>query len=200
MDKKRKEISGLLYCTSLLESKTASMYERLAARTPLSLIRSLLMQMAHDSRKHADIFKGIFEEFKPEDKPTQDCERRLSQIWSVPDSFSKKIQNALSESDLLEIVQKLVPFETRMGEEYYVFVQAQTLTFMAKQIEQEYDVNIESVKGILESVINDEGKHQEMLKQIADILDTRNKKQERKDPLVRYQSPDSWMIPPSDAS
>jgi rubrerythrin len=201
MNNRQREITGFLYCTSLLESKTAALYEKLASKTSLPLIKSMLTQMAHDSRKHSDIFKGIYEELeKSVDKP-KDCQKRLSQIWSVPEEILHKIpKNPPSESELAEIVEKLVPFETRMGEEYYVLVQAKTLTFMTEQIEQDYGLSLRNVKGIFQSVIKDEEKHQDILTQVARMLKARKLEKQRKDPFVKYQSPDSWMVPPSQTS
>lgn len=76
-------------------------------------------------------------------------------------------------------------------EEYYILIQMQILKHLTKEINERYNVNLDDVKSVFESIIRDENHHLEIigtLKQLAEPLE----KDLDNTPAVRYQSPDNW--------
>ena len=85
--------------------------------------------------------------------------------------------------------------ESIMGEEYYVLVQLKTLQLMTQEINQLYNVNLESLKNIFTKIINEEEHHREILETIKTLLDRKEQPEADSAPSVRYQHPDSWTQP-----
>ena len=116
-------------------------------------------------------------------------------MWSIVSNFlneaKKKGKEKLSFRDLLP---KLNALESSIGEEYYIFVQMKTLQLMVKEINQLYNINLESIKKVFESIIKDEEHHRELLATIKDLISDKPKKHDNT-AKVKYQNPDSWISP-----
>lgn len=68
----------------------------------------------------------------------------------------------------------------------------QTLTFLMKEINQVYDINLNNLKSIFESIIKDEEHHREILDIVKELFAQKEKKEEDENPMVKYLNPDSW--------
>jgi rubrerythrin len=194
VNKAENDIVVLFRCSSILEKKTSALYMKIAEKTQLPLIKSHLLHIAHDSQKHSAIFEGISESIRKSKSKPKDCEKKLGQIWQVTQDLTREVASKpkMSEEETAQLVEKLAPIESFMGEEYYVLVQAKTLKFLTKEIRQIYSVNLEKVKYILEGVIRDEETHLE-LSTIKEILIKRELKRQDNVPEVKYQGPDAWI-------
>lgn len=53
--------------------------------------------------------------------------------------------------------------ESTVGEEYYILDQLETLEYMTREIRETYNVDLEDVKDILETIIRDEETHRELI-------------------------------------
>jgi len=83
--------------------------------------------------------------------------------------------------------------ERTVSEEYYILVQLKTLDYMTREIRETYNVDLEDMKDILETIIRDEEIHRELLAKMKKILVGKEKRAaEDEAPQVKYKSPDSW--------
>ena len=189
-------IHDLLACASLLEEKTHLLYMALADRVETPLVKSMLLQIVYDSKKHAAIFQGISQSLPKQKRKTGDCEKKLGEAWRIMNDLSKKIadeRRALFSTELTKLTGELTLLESSLGEEYYVLVQAETLHHMTKEINALYNINLSSVKETLQSVIEDEEHHRELLATIKETLEPKKEESEDRTPKVKYQSPDAWI-------
>ncbi len=190
-------IGKLISCLSLLEEKTHVLYRTLAENIDLPIVRSLMLMIARDSQKHSTALKNIGEAISPKGVKVEDCEKNIGVSWHSIEALQSEIsrKGKLTEGDLAGLSERLVVLESVVGEEYYVFVQLKTLQLMAKEINQNYDVDVESLKSIFTGIINDEEHHRGLIEKIKGILENRVKPKTLSAPDVRYQNPDAWIRP-----
>jgi rubrerythrin len=179
-------------CLSKLESNTALLYRSLSEKTETPLAKSLLFSIAQDSSKHSTLLQGVGDSIANIKVKTKDCAKNLGQIWLTIDNYLNEVNtkkvNELSIGDLYE---KLMAFESSLGEEYFVFVQMQTLQHLTAEINKLYNIDLDDVKSIFESIINDENHHIEILETLKELAKPIEKDLDNT-PMVRYQSPDNW--------
>jgi len=156
-------------CLSILEENTALLYGNLSDRVESpALIKSLLLSISQDSSKHSTLLKGIAESISKPKGKLGDCAKNLGDVWSTVSNCLDKVTNqGIDTLDFSQFLSVLNDLESSLGEEYYIFVQMKTLQFMVNEINQLYDINLESIKDIFEGIIRDEERHRE-------ILDTMN--------------------------
>jgi rubrerythrin len=63
---------------------------------------------------------------------------------------------------------------------------------MTREIRETYNVDLEDLKDILETIIRDEEIHRVLLSKMKKIIVGKEKQAEDKAPQVKYKSPDSW--------
>jgi len=154
-------IASFLSCLNLLENDVALLYEVLAAKVEQPLIKSLLSYIAIDSKKHAITIKGVSESIAKTKVKPQECEKTLGEIWHITGDFRKEIATIekITDDELPELSERLAVLEGLFGEEYHVFVQLKTLQLMAKEVGQIYNVNLEQLKHVFSTIIEDEERH-----------------------------------------
>ena len=186
-------IADFLLCASVLEEKTFRLYKSLSDKVEMPLVHSLLLYIAHDSQKHSAILKGIGESIsKSEKKP--DCKKRFADTGATIDRLQEEIaeEGKTNSLNIPSLVKKLTVLESTFGEEYYSLVQLKTLEYMEKEIRENYDVEVEDLKSIFETIIRDEELHSELLARMKKILSAEEEKKEPKAPMVKYTHPDAW--------
>lgn len=109
------------------------------------------------------------------------------------DEISRK--NRIFGEDLAKLSEKLTVLESLLGEEYYMFLQMNTLQFMMKEINQIYSIDLGSVKKLFTNIIRDEETHRELLETIRGMIEKKEKAKLDSAPAVCYQNPDSWNTP-----
>jgi rubrerythrin len=62
---------------------------------------------------------------------------------------------------------------------------------MTKEVREIYNVDLEDLKDVLETIIRDEETHRELLSKMKKIL-VGKEKQEDRTPKFKYQNPDAW--------
>jgi rubrerythrin len=194
MDEAQCDLADLLFCSNILEEKTATLYKIIAEKIQRPLVKSFLLHIAYDSQKHSAIFKGLSESIGKPSIKLKDCAKRLGQIWKMTESFTHELasKQRLSEERLAQMTVRLATLESGMGEEYYALVQAKTLRSMTRQIRQTCNVDLGNILHILEMIIKDEETHQRLLATIKTILARKEVRQEGNTPKVKYLNPDSW--------
>ena len=188
-----------LHCLSFLEENVSILYDNLSEMVKMPLIKSLLLSISKDSSKHSSLLKGVAYSISDSEKEPKDCAKRLGEVWSLVsrclDKVSGKEIHKLTFSKLFLMLSNL---ESSMGEEYYIFVQMKTLQLMIKDINQLYNINLDSIKKVFESIIGDEEHHREILATIKDIIGDKPITNENT-PKVKYHNPDAWIhsLPPT---
>lgn len=198
---KRDNIADSIWCDSVFEQRTYLLYKNLADRVDLPFIKSLLLHIAYDSRKHSAILNGISQSIGGSRVKAKDCEKRLSISWKVIDDISYEIaneKNALVGS-LSSLAKKLSLLESAMGEEYYALVQMKTLQAMTGVIRKSYNVDLEDLKDVFETIIRDEQTHLELLGKMKKFVAGQQMKKVDTAPAVRYENPDAWRRPVPDS-
>jgi hypothetical protein len=194
-----KVIAEYLSCLSILEENTALFYRHLSDKIESpALIKSFLLSISQDSSKHSTLIKGIADSIHDSKVKPKRCAKKLGDVWDAVNSLNEIAKEELTTLSFWELLSALDGLERSLNEEYYIFVQMQTLQFMVKEINQLYDINLESVKHVFEGIINDEERHRELLATIKNIIGESLTKHSNA-PKVKYQNPDAWIsyLPPT---
>jgi rubrerythrin len=193
---KQESVADFLHCASVLEERAYLLYKRLADKVDIPLVNSLMLHIAYDSRKHSVILKGISESIVKPKKQPKDCEKKLflGGPWNVIERLAKDIdkEKTIPKKNMSSLINKLMLLESTVGEEYYILVQLKTLQYLTKEIREIYNVDLEDLKDVLETIIRDEEIHRELLSKMKKILVGKEKQKEDKTPKFKYQNPDAW--------
>jgi len=189
--------ANYLLCLSILESNTAQLYRALSDQTEIPLAKTLLLNISLDSTKHSTILRGIVDSLTTSKKGVKDCRKKLGEIWRLVDTLRNDVARKQDGSKLEtpQIIDKLTFLESSLGEEYHVFVQMKNLEYLSKEINQLYNVNLESIRKIINSIIRDEDHHRELLSTIKDLLEKSEVSKFDNTPIVKFQNPDAWVQP-----
>jgi rubrerythrin len=198
---KRDAVADSLRCFGFLEEKTSLLYRNLAERVDLPFVRSLLLHIAYDSQKYSAVLLGIADTIGKSKTKTKDCQKRLGPTGRVIDDLAREISESstVSRESIPTLAQKLRRLESTAGEEYYVLTQLKTLQYLTKEVRETYNVDLEDLKDIFESIIRDEEVHAELLSRMIKFVVGDEKKTEKAEPAVKYLNPDAWsrMTPDS---
>lgn len=193
-----KTMASYISCLSMLEYNTALLYRSLSEKTENPLAKSLFLSITQDSSKHSTLLKGIGDSIAKSKVKTKDCAKNLGQIWLTVDNYLNEVKTKKEdELFIADLYEKLIALESDLGEEYYILVQMQTLQHLTKEINERYNINLDNVKSIFESIISDENHHIELLGTLKELAKPIEKDLDNT-PIVRYQSPDNWRnYPPN---
>ncbi len=190
-----KNITISIKCLSVLESKTASLYNSLSEKVELPLIKAMLKEISLDSKKHSTILHGVSQSLPKADWKPKDCQKILGPVLVAIDNLLEEVSKVknVTESNFEDLSKQLERLESTMGEEYFVFVQLKTLDLMSKEIGKIYNVNLSSLKGIFNEIIHDEEHHRQIIATINEFLAKKEQADRINTPLVRFQNPDAWI-------
>jgi hypothetical protein len=162
----------------------------------LPLINSLLLHIAFDSRKHSIILKGLSESIAKQKKQPRGCDKKLffGGTWTEIERLAGEIarKERIPRKHMASLVEKLMLLESTVGEEYYILVKLKTLEYMTREIREIYNVDLEDLKDILETIIRDEETHRDLLSKMKKILVREEKQTEDMAPAVKYKNPNAW--------
>ncbi len=189
-----KAMAKYISCLSILEENIALVYGSLSDRVEMPLIKTLFLSISQDSSKHSILLKGVASSISDTKDKVDDCKKNLGAIWGTVNYFLSKAEKKKGKDKLsfMDLLPKLNALESSIGEEYYIFVQMRTLKLLSKEINQLYNINLESIKKVFESIIKDEEHHREILADIRDIIVDNTAKSDNT-PIVIFQNPDSWI-------
>jgi hypothetical protein len=188
-----KTMAKYIISLSMLEDKSALLYKRLSDDAENPFAKSILLSISQDSSKHSALLQGIGSSISSVKISEKDCAKNLGQTWRTTVVFlDEAISSQGTKKSLEALYDKLVALESGFGEEYYVFVQMQTLEYLTKEINQLYNLSLDKVKGIFESIIKDEDHHRELLETLKEMGASKSKPHDYT-PIVRFQSPDRWI-------
>lgn len=163
------EIVRFLYCSGLFEKEVAKTYRHVAEITRDANVKCLLNYIADDSYKHAAMFKALSGYLTNVDKSVfEDCEKVLGSLWRNTAENSRRIwgESEISNQELLKLIDDLEKFEGFVAEEYLTVLNVKTIELMAR----ETGLNIEPYRMIFEWIIEDEKRHEQILKMVKDLI------------------------------
>jgi hypothetical protein len=184
-----KDLTGFIKCLSLFETNTARLYNELSDKVELPLIKSLLKEISLDSQKHAGLLQGVSESLPKTDWKPSECPAKLGEGRHLTEECYKEIakKKKIATTELPELLKHLEALESVMGEEYNVFVQLKTLELLSEEIKHIYNINLEGLKSIFISIMEDEQHHSELLTLVKNMVNQKDQEMMVEDPLLRYR-------------
>jgi len=193
---KQESIADFLRCASILEERAYLLYKSLADKVNLPLINSLLLHIAFDSRKHSIILKGISESIVKQKKQPRGRQKKLffGATWTTIERLAGEIatKERIPKEHMSSLIEKLMLLESTVAEEYYILTQLKTLEYMTREIREIYNVDLEDLKDILETIIRDEETHRELLSKMKKILVGKERQTKDIAPAIKYKNPNAW--------
>jgi hypothetical protein len=184
----RKAVAAFLFSLGVLEGRVFRLFRRISEKVESPLVRFSLLYLAFDNLKNSVILEELSRSLAISKVKTTDYERVLGEVWEIVEALSKeslKIERFTKEK-LLSLADKLAVIYT------VTLVQLKTLRFMSKEISETYDVDLETIKGILELVIEDEETDTQLLMAIKNLSAEREETMFIAAPVTKYANPDSW--------
>lgn len=197
-----KAFADYINCLSILENSAAQLYHALSNQTEIPLAKTLLLNIALDSTKHSTILRGISNSLAISKKDPKDCAKNLGDVWRTIDYLKREVTRTQdgNKLELSQLANKLSALESSLGEEYHVFVQMKNLEYLTKEINQFYNVKLDSIRKIINSIIRDEEHHRELLSTIKRLLSQGKTEDFDNTPMLRFQNPDAWTQTPNPAA
>jgi rubrerythrin len=178
---------------ALLEKELYQLYSSLSEKVEDISAKMLFSYIASDSLKHSTILVAIIEEVNGSKAREQDCDENIMYNRKVIKTLSNDLAKSerVSRDELISLIDTLVGFETLLFTEYKKAFHLEYSGFA----EYGRDKGHEADLNIFNLIVDDEERHQRILLAITDLCD--KKLSFRNDaPVVKYQSPDSWYVPP----
>ncbi len=169
LSKTKAKIAQYLYCSSILEENVATAYESFANRTQNLLIRPLLLFISYDSFKHSKILRKLSQNITKTEPTTEECERIFGKAWknAVTQAHRETLnKEKITDQELASLIDKMINFESFVGEEYLTVLQLKTLELAAK----DSGIDATGTNKILEWIIEDEERHEIILARIKIII------------------------------
>lgn len=186
-------IERQILALGLLEKELYQLYNNLSEKVEDLAAKSLFTYIATDSLKHSTILVTIIEEAGGSRVKEQDCDPTISYNIELIRTLSKDIskRQTIDREELISLIDTLVNFENLLYDEYSKAFCLQTtqLEEINRGKTEDSDLNI------FRLITDDENLHRRILSSIVNLCD---KKLDFKSntPIVKYQRPDSWYIPP----
>lgn len=162
------EIARFLYCSGVFEEEVAKTYGHLAEITVDMNVKCLLNYIANDSYKHAKMFKALSGHPVISGKSDfEDCEKALGSLWrNIMENSKMMRETETNNHRLLKLIDSLEKFEGFVAEEYLTVLNVKTIELMTR----ETGLNIEPYGMIFEWIIEDEKRHEQILKMIKNLI------------------------------
>ena len=188
MHRNRRTIAKFLFCLGVLEGKAYQLFGRISEKVELPRVKFSLLYVAYDSLKNSVILWELSKSFTMSEVKARDYERILGGVWKTVGSLSKEILKLekITRDDLVSFAGRLISVYALL------IVQLKTLRFMSKEISEAYDMDLETLEGILDLVIEDEETDARVLMALKDLSMEKPATVVDHAPLVKYTDPDRW--------
>lgn len=177
----------------LMERELYTLYINLSSKVEDLAAKTLFAYIASDSLKHSTVLVKILEEAGGSKLKEHDCNETIRYNIDLINTLSTDISRTkkINREDLLSIIDTLAGFETLLYDEYARAFHVDTAQLIENQDPDKNQPDL----SIFSLIVNDEDLHKQILLSIVNCFD---KKLDFKDnaPVVKYQSPDSWYVPP----
>lgn len=177
----------------LMERELYELYTNLSSKVEDLPAKTLFAYIASDSLKHSSVLVKIIEEAGGSKIKESDCDENIRYNIDLINSLSTDISRTkkIGREELLSVIDTLANFETLLFDEYAKAFRVDT----TQLIEDEDPDKNEQDLSVFSLIVKDEDLHKQILLSLVNMCD---KKMDFKDntPIVKYQRPDSWYVPP----
>jgi rubrerythrin len=161
-------VAGQLYCSIILEEKTAKAYKSYSERAENPLFKMLLLFIANDSFKHAKTLRSLCKCISKSPISAKECPKILGKAWKEATTFAEKESSKtgkLTNEELCAYIDDMISLENVMSEEYLAVLHLKIVQF------QTIGVNIGGFdfQKILGYIIEDEARHKVLLDRIRQL-------------------------------
>jgi rubrerythrin len=166
---KEKNLASFIHCSSLLEERVAKVYGNLANSVDDGLIKCLFKYIALDSNKHSEFFKLLSEWLNPgAGSSFEECREVWGKKWSDVMSDAERLlsKSKISSEEISLLIDGLERLEGAFAEEYLTILHVRLIEIVA----EERKIDLKYCKDILEWIIEDENKHEQILKTLKNLL------------------------------
>ncbi|PVX25565.1 MAG: hypothetical protein CW716_07775 [Candidatus Bathyarchaeum sp.] len=179
---------------AIIEKELFQLYTEIAQKAEDVSAKTLLSYIATDSLKHSTILAAIFDEVNGSKAKESDCDVNIRYNKQLIETLTKDISKTetISQEELISLIDTLCNFEELLYNEYkksFHLEYTQVTTGYKSQKDEEPELNIFNL------IVGDEERHQKILMSLV-ILCDRKLSFKQDAPVVKYQSPDSWYVPP----
>lgn len=178
---------------AIIEKELYQLYTNLSEKVEDLSVKTLFSYIATDSWKHSTILAKIMDEVDGQKVRENDCAANIIYNKNLIKTLSKDIENSerIGQEELISLIDTLTNFENLLFNEYKKAFHLEYSGF----IKDKPDKNDETDLNILTLIVGDEKRHKRILSSIITLCD--KKLSFKHDaPIVKYQNPDSWYIPP----
>jgi rubrerythrin len=173
--KDEKDLARFLQCSSILEARVAKAYKHLADRVKNTTAKFLLQHIIYDTFKHSDMLRGIGNTVARLKVNAEDCEGIWGEVWKalIEDSIRELSQkNKITNREFASHIDAMKKLESYFAEEYLTTLHARTI----KLIAQQHHIDLSSYTTILEWIVEDEKRHEQILTMINNIITKQRKR------------------------
>ena len=169
-----KDLGKFIYCSSLLEERIANAYGHIAELVDDRLIRGLLVFIARDSFKHGECLRMFGEWLSGS---VEVCLEECGEVWGetwktlMADAEKHLGKSKISREELASLVKGLMKLESFVAEEYLTVMHVKLIELMA----DEAKIDLENFRMLLEWIIEDEKRHEQILRMIENVLAEKEK-------------------------
>ncbi len=179
---------------ALIEKELFELYTNLLERVKDVTPKTLLSYIATDSLKHSTILAAIIAEVDGSKTKESDCDITILYNKGLIKTLSKDIarRSVISIDELISLIGTLAGFENLLFTEYKKAFHLEftgVKKYGSDMSKEDEELNIFTL------IVGDEERHQRILGEMAVLCD-RKLSFKRSAPVVKYQSPDSWYVPP----
>ena len=178
---------------ALMEKELYELYTNVSAKVEDLSAKALFAYIATDSLKHSTILASIIDAVDGSRVKERDCDQNILHHKKLIKSISKDLARAqyVDRDGLLALLESLAGFENLLLSEYkrafHLDLAVAPKYGLSKDAEP--DLNIFTL------IVGDEERHQHILAKVTELCD-RELSFKSNAPVVKYQSPDSWYVPP----
>jgi len=170
----RKDLGKLIYCSSLLEERVANAYGRIAELVDDKLVKGLLGFISRDSFKHAECLRVVGEQLSGSmEICPEECEEVWGKTWKalMTDAERYLDKSEITHEELAALIKGLMKLESFVAEEYLTMMHVKLIELMA----EEAKIDLKNFRTLLEWIIEDEKRHEQILRMIENALAEKEK-------------------------
>jgi hypothetical protein len=178
---------------ALIEKELYQLYTNLSEKVEDLAAKTLFSYIATDSLKHSNILVTIIDEVNGSKAREQDCDENIIYTKELIETLSNDVAKSerINLEELISLIDTLVGFENLLVNEYKKAFHLEYTGFTECELDKNHEINL----NIFTLIVGDEERHQRILLAITTLCDRKlSFKQDA--PIVKYQNPDSWYVPP----
>jgi len=178
---------------ALIEKELYQLYTNLSEKVEDLAAKTLFSYIATDSLKHSNILVTIIDEVNGSKAREQDCDENIIYTKELIKTLSNDVAKSeiISLEELISLIDTLVGFENLLVNEYKKAFHLEYTGFAEHELDKDQEIDL----NIFTLIVGDEERHQRILLAITTLCD-RKLSFKRDAPIVKYQNPDSWYVPP----